>query len=263
MTKGKKSLPLLNFKKPPVVEAWIEFYFDLSEENISWTEENAVKFIKENFPDYTPKHSEYFARIEVDSKGKPDFSKTDESFYRIKAFSKDGQYCIQAGRNVLILNQINKGKWLGYDNMRGKAFEVLESYSNYRSIEKLLSTCLHYRDIINIPMENGKIELEDYFKIYPHLNDSFGDLSHLKLELFLPQSCPDGLTFFTLLNIPNNDVENVKFQMDWHIKPSDNAIMISFKKTRAWLDKVHSELRKRFEEAFTDKAKKLFGSKRQ
>ena len=138
MTKGKESTSLLNFQKPPVVEAWIEFDFDLSEENIPWTEENAVKFIKENFADYTPKQSEFFARIQVDSRGLPDFSKTDKSFNRIKAFSKDGQYCIQAGRNILIFNQINKGEWPGYDNMRNEAFKVLTSYSDYRSFEKLL-----------------------------------------------------------------------------------------------------------------------------
>ncbi len=84
MTKGKESTSLLNFQKPPVVEAWIEFDFDLSEENIPWTEENAVKFIKENFADYTPKRSEFFARIQVNSKGDPDFSKTDKTFNRIK-----------------------------------------------------------------------------------------------------------------------------------------------------------------------------------
>lgn len=175
MTEEKESLSFVNFEKPPVVEAWIEFYFDLSEENISWTEENAIKFIKENFADYTPKHYEYFARIQVDSKGKPDFSKTDESFNRIKAFSKDGQYCIQAARNILIFNQINKGTWLGYDNMTSKAFEALGKYSNYRKIEKLLSVRLHYRDVIKIKSEIQKIEIEDYFKIYPHLDSSFGE----------------------------------------------------------------------------------------
>lgn len=262
MTKGKESTPLLNFEKPPVVEAWIEFDFDLSEENIPWTEENAVTFIKENFADYTPKRSEFFARIQVNSKGDPDFSKTDKTFNRIKAFSNDEQYCIQAGRNILIFNQINKGNWPGYDNMRDKAFEVLESYSDYRSIKKLLSACLHYRDVISIPSKSGKIELEDYFKIYPNLNNSFGDLSSLKLELFLPHSCTDGLTLFTLLSILGNDDKNFKFQMDWHIKPSDDSIIINYEKTREWLNKVHSDLRKRFEETFTDKAKKLFRSKR-
>lgn len=262
MTKSKESTPLLNFEKPPVVEAWIEFDFDLSEENIPWTEENAVKFIKENFADYTPKRSEFFARIQVNSKGDPDFSKTDKTFNRIKAFSNDEQYCIQAGRNVLIFNQINKGEWLGYDNMRNEAFKVLASYSDYRSFEKLLSACLHYRDVIKIPSENKKIELEDYFKIYPHIDKSFGNVSNLKMQLLLPESCKDGLMFFTLLNMPDNDVKTFKFQMDWHVKSSDNSIM-DFKKAKNWLNSVHSDLRKRFDETFTDKAKKLFRSKRQ
>jgi len=261
MTEVLKKDSSVNFDNPPVVEAWIEFNFDLSEENILWTEENAVKFIKDNFEDYTPKHYEYFAKIQVDSNGKPDFSKTDQSFNRIRAYSKDGQYCIQAGRNVLIFNQINIGRWLGYDNMRDKTFEVLGKYSSYRKIETLLKACLHYRDVIEIPAEDQKIELEYYFKIYPHLDDSFGDLSHLKLELLLPESCKDGLTFFTLLRIPDTSPKKFKFQMDWHIVPSDGSIK-SFEKARNWLDMVHSDLRKRFEETFTDKTKKLFESKK-
>ncbi len=252
----EKSNSLTDFKKPPVVEAWIEFYFDLSEENIPWTEGYAVNFIKENFPDYTPKNFEYFARISVNSKGEPDFSKTDKSFNRIKAFSKNGEYCIQAGRNVLIFNQINKGDWLKYDNMRNKAFEVLEKYSNYRKIEKLLTVCLHYRDVITIPSENQKIELEDYFKIYPHTSNSFGDLSNFKLELLLPQSCKDGLTFFTLLTFPSTDVKSFKFQMDWHVTPYEGSTPKNTCEAKLWFDTVHSDLRKRFEETFTDKAKK-------
>jgi len=261
MTTEKECTPLVNFNKPPVVEAWIEFNFDLSEEeNIPWNESVACKFIEENFEDFTPKHSEYFARIQFDSKGKPDFSKTDQSFNRIKAFSKDGQYCIQAGRNVLIFNQINKGSWLGYDNMLNKALEVLESYSNYRSVEKLLSSQLHYRDIIPIPTKEGKIKLEDYFTIYPQTEHSFGEYSHLRLELLLPDSCKDGFTYFTLISMPGNDDTIIKFQMDWHVRPHDSYIM-SFEEAKDWLDKVHSELRRRFEEALTDKTKAIFGSK--
>lgn len=256
MTEAPKTNSLIDFEKPPVVEAWIEFYFDLSEENIPWTEEYAVNFIKENFPDYSPKHYEYFARINFNSKGDPDFSKTDKSFNRIKAFSKNGEYCIQAGRNVLIFNQINKGDWLGYDNMRDKAFEVLEKYLNYRKFEKLFNTCLHYRDLINIPSESKKIELEDYFKIYPKISDSFGDTWRINLELVLPQSCKQGVTIFTLLQVLDRDVKNFRFYMDWHITPYEGSILTNTNEAKLWLDDIHSDLKKRFEETFTDKAKK-------
>ena len=62
--------------------------------------------------------------------------------------------------------------------------------------------------------------------------------------------------------MPDNDVKTFKFQMDWHVKSSDNSIM-DFKKAKNWLNSVHSDLKKRFDETFTDKAKKLFRSKRQ
>jgi uncharacterized protein (TIGR04255 family) len=256
VTEAPKSNSLTDFKKPPVVEAWIEFYFDLSEENIPWTEEYAVNFIKENFPNYSPKNSEYFARISINSKGEPDFSKTDKFFNRIRAFSKNGEYCIQAGRNVLIFNQINKGDWLGYDNMRDKAFEVLEQYLNYRKFERLLNTCLHYRDLIVIPSANEKINLEDYFKIYPKVCESFGDTWRINLELVLPQSCKQGVTIFTLLQVSDKNVKNFRFYIDWHVTPYDGSIPTNTCEAKLWFDAIHSDLRKRFEETFTDKAKK-------
>ncbi len=263
MTKGKKISLSPNLKKPPVVEAWIEFYFDLSKEEIPWTEADATTCIKENFPDYIPRDCEYFAKVQVDSHGRSEFSKIDKYFNRIRAFTKDGQYCIQAGRNVLIFNQINKGDWPGYEIMQNKAFEVLDKYSNYRHFEKLLNTCLHYRDVINIPRESEEIELKDYFKIYPHLEKSFGDFCDLKLELVLPQSCKEGITFFTFFGLPNvgGSKGNFKFQIDWHINPSDDSIK-SFETVKKWLSIVHLDLRERFKEMFTNKTMELFGDQK-
>lgn len=262
MTKGKETSSSTNFENPPVVEAWIEFYFDLSEEEIPWTEADATVFIKENFSDYTPKDCEYFAKVQVDSQGRSDFSQIDKFFNRIRAFTKDGQYCIQAGRNVLILNQINKGDWPGYEIMRDKACEVLGKYSSYRHFEKLLNTCLHYRDVISIPREGEAIELKDYFKIYPHLEESFGDFCDLKLDLVLPQSCREGVTFFSFLCLPKvaGSEDFFKFQMDWHINPSEGSIMC-FEEAENWLNIVHSNLIERFDGAFTSKTMELFRGK--
>lgn len=140
--------------------------------------------------------------------------------------------------------------------MRDKAFEVLGKYLNYRRIERLLNTCLHYRDVISIPKKTEKIELEDYFKISPKLEGSFGDLSGFKLELILPESCKEGMTFFTLLSLSNKDNKNFKFQMDWHIMPFEGSTPTNIEESKLWFDNIHSDLRKRFEEAFTDKAKR-------
>lgn len=261
MTSGKNTA-LNEFTKPPVVEAWIEFDFDLSEEdNIPWTEEIATKFIEDNFPEFSAKQFQYYARIDVDSKGAPDFSKTDKFFHRVKAFSEDGQYCIQAGRNVLILNQTNIEKWPGYNAMRDKAFNVLDAYSKYRGIDKLLRSCLHYRDKFNIPSDGNKIELNEYFKVYPQLNDPLGDFSQLKLELTLPDLCDRGLTSFALFSLPDSDEKTFKFQMDWHIIPKKETIM-NFDETKIWLDNVHSDLIENFEKhTFTEKTIDLFKGK--
>ena len=266
MTKNKSNTSLTEYTEPPVVEAWIEFDFDLSEEeNIPWTEEVATNFFQENLQDFSAKHFQYYARIEANSKGEPDLSKIDKQFSRVKAFSKDEQYCIQAGRNFLVFNQINIGNWLGYPNMRDKAFETLDIYSKYRGIDKLLGSCLHYRDQIDIPSKGKKIELEDYFKIYPHLDDSLGDMSHFKLELVLPDLCEESVCLFTLLSLPGNNEKKFKFQMDWDIKPTMSGIKTSmnFDDTKIWLDKVHSSLRENFDNnTFTDKTIELFNTKR-
>ena len=261
MTETSKNNSIKEFNKPPVVEAWIEFYFDLSEENTPWTEELATNFIKENFSDFLIKNSEYFARIKVNPHGEPDLSKSEKIFNRIKAFSENSDYCIQAGRNCLIFNQINKGKWLGYDNMRDKSFEVLNKYLDFRGIEKLVDICLHYRDVVKIPSEENKIKLEDFFKIYPKLEEDFGEVSGFSLDLILHESCKNAVTFFTLLNLLSDNVKEFTFQLDWHIKkkPSDKAL-ININESKEWLNQVHSDILKRFTSTFTDKTINIFRS---
>ncbi len=42
----------MRFRNPPVVEAWIGFRLDLSEETTKWDEDTAAYFIKTHFDDF-------------------------------------------------------------------------------------------------------------------------------------------------------------------------------------------------------------------
>ena len=81
------------------------------------------------------------------------------------------------------------------------------------------------------------------------------------LDLILPESCKDGITFFTLLNLLNKNVNESTFQLDWHIKkkPSD-CLIINLDDAKKWLDQVHLDIYKRFRDTFTDKTISIFRS---
>ncbi len=157
----------IEFKNPPVIESWIEFYIDLTEESIPWNEDAAKDLIKKYFPDF--KSMDFFglAQVTIDPKTR-NISPTNLSFERVKAFTETKDKCIQAARNMLVFNHIKKDNWPDFKERRDQAFDALEKYLTFRQINKLRSVALHYRDIVQIPRE-GKdtIRLEDYFTISP------------------------------------------------------------------------------------------------
>jgi len=251
----------LKFKKPPVVEAWIAFKLDLSEESTKWDEDRAQLFIKENFEDFKIEGCFGFSKLFIDNKTHNiDPDKTQIIFDRIRAFTEQKDYCVQAGRNILVFNQINKERWPEYEAMRDRAIDALNKYMDFRDLHKLSSVSLHYRDIISIPKgENNLIELKDFFKVHPELpKEHFGALSGFSLSAQLGEIGEKAITNLTLHSLPQKDPsdDNAKFIMDWHVTSIEKFDNLDF--AVKWLNKAHKDLKDGFESAFTEKCLNLF-----
>jgi len=251
----------VQFKRPPVVEAWIEFRFALTDEVSAWDEEAARRLMREHYRGFNPDSFWKYAQVEVKIKqGKPDFADTKEFFDRIRAFSQEGDECIQASRDVFVFNQLKKDTWRGYEHMRDAAIHAVEKYMIFRGLEELTNVALHYRDVIAVPHESHSgIRLKDWFRIYPEVpEDPFRRMSGFRFTVQLPELCQGARANLSIQSVPTETQDDalVKFSIDWHVSSADKVKdMIGAKE---WLDPVHDSLRNSFGRAFTPQCLELF-----
>jgi uncharacterized protein (TIGR04255 family) len=251
----------MEFKKPPVVEAWVEFKFALTEGARPWDESVAKEFVQKYFAEF--KHIELFglAKVKIDLKTGNALD-TDRSLERLRAFSDSRDRCVQVGQNMVVYNQMRRPKeeWPGYDRLRDGAFIALENYANFRGLNELASVSLHYLDIVGIPTSaDCKIKLEEYFTVYPELPDEkFGGISGFGVGIGLPNICKNASTTLTIqaLGQVGPPYDKCRFAMDWHVTSKGGT----HDKTvaREWLDLAHRDIRGAFDAAFTKRGLELF-----
>ncbi len=128
----------MKLNKPPVIEAWIEFFLDLSEEPVDadgvFDEAAARKFVCERMSDkfdekyedvrYELKHgvAEKDGRIEVSP---------EVSFGRLRTRNSQKDFCLQVGRDILVFNQLKvTDEWGGTRECEMKHLRTWQSFSN-------------------------------------------------------------------------------------------------------------------------------------
>jgi uncharacterized protein (TIGR04255 family) len=251
----------VGFRKPPVVEAWIEFKFALTQERSAWDEDAAKRLVKNCFEDLTPESFSMYARIEMDGKiGRPNVADIQAVFDRIRAFSNERDRCIQAGRDVFVFNQLNTGKWPGYEAMRDGALEAVAKYMGFRELDELTAIALHYRDIVSVPKaQDSGIKLEDWFQVYPEVSgEAFGRMSAFTFSVQLPEMCTGATAVLRLGSLPlagEGDSE-FRFSIDWHVSSTDRVE--DLEAAKQWLDSAHAAFRSSFDKAFTPKCLATF-----
>jgi hypothetical protein len=115
-------------------------------------------------------------------------------------------------------------------------------------------------DIVAIPKGNdGKIKIEDYFAVYPHLPDgSFGAMSGFQVVMQLPEACKGGNMTLSIQSLPAFEPSEDKgrFAMDWHVCSSQGTYDMD--SAVKWLGGAHNGVSTAFERAFTQKGLYLF-----
>ncbi len=93
----------VKLRKPPVIEAWIEFKIDLTDEHSVWDGNASNEFLTEHFPSFSHTDQMALAKITIDPKTRKPTTKV-AGIERMRAFTENRDKCIQVGRNVVIYN---------------------------------------------------------------------------------------------------------------------------------------------------------------
>jgi len=251
----------VEFARPPVVEAWIEFKFALTQEDSQWDEDAARSLMKLYSGEFVPDSFLKCVQIDVNIRpGQSDTTARREFFDRVRAFSERKDLCIQAGRDVFVFNQIKKEGWGKYERLRDAALASVEKYMKFRDLHDLIAVSLHYRDIVVIPAgRDSRIRLNDWFRVYPEVpEDPFGTVSAFKFDLQFPNMCKDGNALLTVRSLPVVGQEDAgfKFSVDWHVVSTGK--MGGLMGCNEWLDSAHGALDNSFEGTFTRQCLELF-----
>jgi uncharacterized protein (TIGR04255 family) len=252
----------VGFKKPPVVEAWIEFRFALTQEDSQWDEDAARSLMKTCFEEFAADRFLKSMSIDVNMRpGQPGPTATPEfSFERVRAFSQSGEHCIQAGRNVFVFNQLKRTTWLKFDCMRDAALSAVQKYMSFRNLDELTGVSLHYRDVVTIPTgDSSGIEFRDWFHVYPEVpTSSFGSVSAFTFAVQLPSMCERAVAVISIQSLPSMSEEDreLRFSIDWDVSSVDKVE--GLESARQWLDSAHEGLHNSFQKAFTAQCLALF-----
>jgi uncharacterized protein (TIGR04255 family) len=250
----------VGFKKPPVVEAWIEFRFALTQEDSKWDEDAARNLMKKYSGEFVAGSFLKCLQINVNvGPDQPHLAEKQESFERVRAFSEGGDHCIQAGRDVFVFNQLKRTTWLGYESMCDAAVAAVGKYMLFRGLNELTRVSLHYRDVVSIPKGAiSGIDFSKWFRVYPQIPaDSFGGVSAFTFAVHLPAMCEDATAILSVQNLPSPAEDSeFRFSIDWHANSVHS--LESLEAARKWLDRTHSTLRSSFEKAFTSQCLALF-----
>jgi uncharacterized protein (TIGR04255 family) len=247
------------FKNPPVIESWMEFEVDLTEESILWDEDTAKELMRKCFSEFPKMDFLGLAQVSVNQKTR-EVSQTGVSFERVKAFTESQDKCVQAGRNIFVFNHIKKETWPRFEERRGQVFDSLNKYMAFRQISKLRTVALHYKDMVKIPKDGkSEIKLEDYFTVCPRVpEETFGELSNFSFSLELPNFCEPAIIVLTIQSIPpqNSSDTHYQFAMDWHLVPKQKVTDVE--SSKEWLGNAHDGIYRAFIAAFTKKGLSLF-----
>lgn len=263
---GRKRGKQVKLRKPPVIEAWIEFFLDLSEEPLNaegaFDMSAAKKFVyeemdgtfDEKFEDIRYEVRGGFANRDGNVKFAPEVQ-----FDRLRARNAGKNICLQVGRDVLVFNQLKvRNEWHGYEKMRDAAFDSLAKFLKYRGLKGVRHVGLSYRDLIRFP-EGTAESVEKYLQVSPKYPDSFGKMMLFNLGLHLPAGIEETILDLNVKSVrPTEENANCSMLlMDWQMRPTEKVIGYpDF--GRDWLDLAHQEIKKRFVMVFTPKGLDLF-----
>jgi uncharacterized protein (TIGR04255 family) len=241
------------YHNPPIAEAICEFRFsqetkwDLTIPGLVYDK------IKTEFP---IKESKVDQQIEIKTDDKGGIQQNLKNSGSKAIFLAENRLSlIQVGQNLLSVNLLKP--YPGWTAFRPKirlAYDVINTVTEIKGIDRM---ALVYIDKIEIP--GTTIEMEEYFKFYPHLSKD------------LPQTHS---SFFVGCDFPyKNERDICKLQLSPALADKKNHIAflmmteyflvkknaIPPERALEWMDEAHTIVRDLFRGAITEKLENIFG----
>jgi len=245
------------FKKPPLVEVFCEFFFQI-QDGVEWDSflvPTFYKKIKANYPTRKRIASVGIAvRVQGGSSAPEIQPPVGPPTPRHRFIAADGKTLIQLGENLLVVNQLPP--YYGWEKFEPKIIEAFELYMQLWKPKAVARAAVHYINKVDIP--EAEVNLEDYFHLLPGIPDfPRSPVTNVTLAYEVKGAMEGDIVAVTMRQPPSASPDGVSFLFQWDYVATQG---ISFAKTdvQGWLKGAHDYQSKMFLSTFTEKCLQMF-----
>ena len=244
-----------NYRKPPLIEVFSDFYFDMGDDQewdpkrLSFFADNIKAFgytVEKNLPRAGPRRLR---------DGMPRAQRTANWPWRHGFASEDGNRTAQVGENLLVINQLPP--YYGWQVFKQQALQCFNLYQSVWLSRRIVHAGLHYVDVVRIPGDSFFID--DFFNMYPVLPETVDKWTVRDLAM----SCElQGATAGDVCSVefhqrPSADPDFNMFRFRWDYVRMD-GLPPEAMSVESWLDGAHGFLSETFRSTFTERCEQLF-----
>lgn len=239
------------YRRPPIVEALCELYFEGSE----WDDTVPGRFYEQIKTDFPIKRQREIQEAQVM------LSTAGEASAGVKRLppwmqfvASDENRLIQIGQDVLVINQLRP--YPHFEEWEPLIYSSLETYRRLANPKGIARLGLRYINRVVIP--HTKFLMEDYFTVYPQLPKAMGDThGRFMIRVDLPSQKGGHGVLITFGSAPAEKAGGIAHLLDLYdiFKPEQS---LAFDAVNAQVKIAHENIETAFEGSITDKLRALF-----
>ena len=238
-----------NYAKPPIIEAVIEVRF-----SDAANQEQLEKLLAKKKSNYTVQpQQDVSIKIYNDNSAISTSTEKRAIWYKL-IDNEDISNIVQIKNDALSVSRLPL--YEGWETLLEK-FKNSSDWYTHKKFKSLSRIGVRYINRIDIPTTNGRLELSDYFNIYPNApKENFPDLNHFLMQT-ISKLDSDRVLTINMRSVESILLNHTSFIFDLDISQTSN-LPVSSAKLYETLDLIRGQKDKFFEDLLTEKCKELF-----
>jgi uncharacterized protein (TIGR04255 family) len=244
------------FKKPPLVEVFCEFFFEMPA-GVEWDWFTVPTFYRNVRKEFPTRKQIATVGIEFRVAGgaiPPEVERVGPPTPRHRFISENGKTLVQLGENLLVVNQLPP--YYGWERYEPIVAECFALYTRMWKPKNVARAAVHYIDKVDIPKLD--VGIEEYFNLYPRLPD-FPDSPATNVTVaYEVQGAAEGdILATTMRQHPSANPEGICFMLQWDYVAT-GGLPARPAEVKTWLNAAHAFMSEAFRSALTPECLKLF-----
>jgi uncharacterized protein (TIGR04255 family) len=245
-------VPDRRYRKPPVVEALCEIYFAGS----AWDDTVPGAFYERVKDEFPKKRQREIQQAEI-ALGPGEAKAGVRRLPPWMQFVSDGEHrMIQIAQDLLVVNQL--APYPHFEEWEPEVYKCVNVYKELAQPKKVARLGLRYINRVVIPQ--GRVQMEDYFTIYPNLPERLGDTHGsfvVRVEVPKPETGHTVLITFGTAPPPDPGQVGQAFMLDLY-DILQQHLSVQEEELRTAIQRAHDHIVVAFEDSITDRLRDVF-----